>query len=88
MWLKILGYKSLSNETLDNLYDSMLKELEIIGKLMGGSARGSFYALKKCKILDSRGLSLVVRSSSKASSHREACRSPRLRRTEEEVLSG
>jgi len=39
MWLKILGYKSLSNETLDNLYDSMLKELEIIGKVMGESAR-------------------------------------------------
>jgi hypothetical protein len=39
MWLKILGYKSLSNETLDNLYDSMLKEFEIIGKVMGESAR-------------------------------------------------
>jgi len=39
MWLKILGYTSLSNETLDNLYDSMLKELEIIGKVMGESAR-------------------------------------------------
>jgi len=39
MWLKILGYKSLSNETLDNLYDSMLKELEIIGKVMGERER-------------------------------------------------
>jgi len=37
MWLKILGYKNLSDELLENLYDSILKELEIIGKLMGGA---------------------------------------------------
>jgi len=36
MWLKVLGYKDFSNEMLDKLYDSLLKELEIIGKLMGG----------------------------------------------------
>jgi hypothetical protein len=36
MWLKVLGCKNFSNEMLDRLYDSLLKELEIIGKLMGG----------------------------------------------------
>jgi len=36
MWLKVLGCKGFSNEMLDRLYDSLLKELEIIGRLMGG----------------------------------------------------
>jgi hypothetical protein len=36
-WLKILGYNGPYDELLKRLYDSILKELEIIGKLMGGS---------------------------------------------------
>jgi len=36
MWLKILGYKGPYDELLEKLYGSMLKELEIIGRLMGG----------------------------------------------------
>jgi len=36
MWLKILGYKGAYDELLEKLYGSMLKELEIIGRLMGG----------------------------------------------------
>jgi len=36
MWLKILGHKGPYDELLERLYGSMLKELEIIGRLMGG----------------------------------------------------
>ena len=37
MWLKVLGHKGPYDDLLEKLYSSMLKELEIIGKLMGGS---------------------------------------------------
>jgi hypothetical protein len=37
MWLKILGHKGSYEDLLEQLYGSMLNELEIIGKLMGGS---------------------------------------------------
>ena len=37
MWLKILGHKGPCEDLLEKLYGSMLKELEIIGQLMGGS---------------------------------------------------
>jgi hypothetical protein len=37
LWLKILGYKGSSEELLEKLYASVLNELEIIGRLMGGS---------------------------------------------------
>jgi hypothetical protein len=37
LWMKLHDYMmDFSNEMLDKLYDSLLKELEIIGKLMGG----------------------------------------------------
>lgn len=36
MWLRILGYKGPYDALLEKLYGSMLKELEIIGRLMGG----------------------------------------------------
>jgi len=37
LWLKILGYKGPSEELLEKLYVSLLNELEIIGRLMGGA---------------------------------------------------
>jgi hypothetical protein len=37
LWLKILGYKGPSEELLEKLYASLLNELEIIGRLMGGA---------------------------------------------------
>jgi hypothetical protein len=37
LWLKILGYKGSYEEILNNLYSSILKELDIIGQLMGGA---------------------------------------------------
>lgn len=37
LWLKTLGYKGLSESNLERLYASLLNELEIIGKLMGGT---------------------------------------------------
>lgn len=36
MWLEILEYKDTSEGLLDNLYDSLLNELEIINRLMSG----------------------------------------------------
>ena len=37
LWLKILGYKGPYKKLLENLYSSILKELEIIDNLMSGS---------------------------------------------------
>jgi hypothetical protein len=40
LWLKILGYKGPCEELLEKLYASVLNELEIIGRLMGGAQPG------------------------------------------------
>jgi hypothetical protein len=37
LWLKILGYKGPTEKLLERLYDSLLNELEIIGRLMSGA---------------------------------------------------